>query len=107
MLNAIPASHGTTHKFNKETTAPNRRFPHRWQWSRFEQIGRPTVSVDLAILDASLAVESALAKSQPKGATMSSSARQCDIASRVSHGEKQLFNGLGNDASGFSALAIR
>lgn len=106
LLNAIPASHGTTHKFTKETAAPTvgfRTVGNGRDWSKSTDAN---VSVDLAILDASLGVESALADSNPRGRdfVMEREARR-HLRAAFSHGEKQVFYGTGNDSDGFTGLA--
>jgi hypothetical protein len=105
LLNAIPASHGTTHKFNKESTAPTVGFRTPGNGRDLSKSADTQVSVDLAILDASLAIESALAKSHPKGADyVIEREAMRHLRAAFSHAEKQMFYGLGNDAAGFSAL---
>jgi hypothetical protein len=106
LLNAIPASHGTSHKFTKETTAPTVGFRTVGNGRDLSKSGDTNVTVDLAILDASLAIESALAESNPKGADyVREREAMRHLRAAFSAGERQMFYGLGADASGFSGLA--
>jgi hypothetical protein len=105
-LNAITASHGTDHKFVKESAAPTVGFRTPGNGRDLSASGDTVVTVSLAILDASLAVESALAKSHPRGEdyVLEREAMR-HLRAAFSHGEKQMFYGTGNDASGFAGLA--
>jgi hypothetical protein len=106
MLNAIPASHGNLHKFTKETAAPTVGFRTVGNGRDLSKSGDTNVTVELAILDASLAIESALAKSNPRGADFVVEREAMrHIRAAFSHGERQMFYGLGNDSDGFTGLA--
>lgn len=106
LLNAITASHGTKHQFVKESTAPTVGFRAAGDGRDLSKSGDTLVTVDLAILDATLAIESALAKSNPKGPdyVREREARR-HLRAAFSHGEKQMFYGTSNDAGGFPGLA--
>lgn len=106
LLNAIPASHGTQHKFVKETTAPTVGFRAVGDGRDMSKSADTVVTVDLKILDATLTIESALAKSNPRGAdyVREREARR-HLRQAFAVGEKQMFYGTDADAGGFAGLA--
>ncbi len=105
-LNAIEASHGTDHKFIKETTAPTVGFRAPGDGRDHSKSGDTVVTVGLKILDASYHVEAALADSHPRGRDyVVQREGNRHLRAAFSHGEKQLFYGAGNDAGGFTGLA--
>lgn len=106
MLNAIVASHGTDHKFLKETAAPTVGFRAPGTGRDHSKSGDTVVTVGLQILDASFHVEAALADSNPRGRQfVIDRESNRHLRAAFSHGEKQVFYGLGNDALGFTGLA--
>lgn len=106
LLNAIEASHGTDHKFVREASAPTVGFRVSGTGVDHDASGDTAVTVGLQILDASFHVEAALADSNPRGRdyVVAREARR-HLRAAFSHGEKQVFYGLGNDAAGFDGLA--
>lgn len=105
-LNAITASHGTDHKFVRESGAPvvGFRTPGTGRdWSRSQDT---VVTVALAILDASFGIEAALADSNPRGRdyVMAREAKR-HLRAALAAAERQVFYGLGASATGFSGLA--
>lgn len=107
MLNAIVASHGTDHKFTKETGAPTVGFRAVGDGRDHSSSEDTLVTIALKILDASFHVEAALADSNPRGRdyVMEREAMR-HLRAAFSHGEKQVFYGSGGaDAGGFDGLA--
>ena len=106
-LNAETASNGTLHKYTKETGAPVVGF-------RAANAGRGAldssidtlVTVTLQILDASFMLDQALAGAYQKGGAAGLVAREARRHLRAAffHAEKQIINGVGNDASGFVGM---
>lgn len=106
-LAADVASHGTDHKYLKESGAPTVGF-------RAANAGRPhsksadtLVTVGLKILDASHHQDCKLADSYPRGGATSWMARESrrHLRAAMQMAEKQIFYGTGNAASGFVGLA--
>lgn len=106
-MNAILASHGTDHKFVKESAAPTVGFRAAGEGRDHSKSGDTVVTVGLKILDASFHVEAALADSNPRGRdyVLEREAMR-HLRAAFSHGEKQLFYGTGGgDSGGFTGLA--
>lgn len=104
-LMAELASHGTDHKYLKETGAPTVGF-------RAVNVGRdhgkPTdiwVTEALKVLDACFDIDCKLADSNPRGVdyVMARQARR-HLRAAFAAAELQIFNGTGADAAGFSGL---
>lgn len=104
---AVVASNGTTHKFNKQTTAPSVGFRSVNDGRENDHSEDTTVSVDLKILDASLSVDKSVADSYI-GGTDAFLAREAGrhLKSAFFKAEQQIVNGTtGGDAAGCSGLA--
>lgn len=106
LLNADSSSHGTQHKYVKESGAPTVGF-------RAPNVGRDhskssdtVVTLDLKILDACFNVDAKLADSNPRGVdfVMAREARR-HLRAAFAAAERQFFYGTGADAGGFAALA--
>lgn len=104
-LAADEASNGTDHKYTKETGAPTVGF-------RLPNVGRENakssdtlVTIALKILDASFAVDKAIADAYRKGPGVYV-AREAKrhLKAAFSLAEKQLINGTGQEADGFTGL---
>lgn len=104
-LAADVASNGTEHKYLKETGAPT---------VGFRAVNTPvdnSVSADtlvtetLKILDASFAADKAVADAYKNGAMafLGREGRR-HLKAALSHAEKQIINGTGNEADGFNGL---
>lgn len=108
-LHAIEASHGTDHKFLKESGAPAVGFRAANAGIEWKDSTDTLVTLALKILDASFGVDRALADNHVKGAPawMAREAKR-HLRSAMAHAEKQLFRGDGsadaNDAGGFQGL---
>lgn len=104
-LSATVASNGTDHKYLKESGAPVVGF-------RAANAGRENgasadtlVTINLKILDASFAIDKALADSYHKGADacIASHAKR-HLKAALFGAERQIINGTGVDSSGFTGL---
>lgn len=106
VLNPITASHGTSHKFLKETGAPTVGFRAVGDGIDRSKSTDTAVTVDLKVLDAGFYIEAALARSNPKGIdyVLNRESRRM-LRAAFSIGERQLFYGTAVDAAGFAGLA--
>lgn len=106
-LAADTASHGTDHKFLKETAAPTVGFRAANAGRDHSKSGDEVVTVGLKILDASHHQDCKLADSYPKGGSDAWMARESQrhLRAAFSVAEKQIFYGTGNEATGFLGLA--
>lgn len=104
-LMADVASHGTDHKYLKETGAPVVGF-------RAPNVGKDHgadadvwVTLELKILDACFDIDAKLADSHPRGveAIMARKASR-HLRAAFAAAELQIFNGTGADATGFAGL---
>lgn len=100
------ASNGTVHKYNKETGAPVVGFRSPNAGRELDSSIDTQVSIDLKILDASFLVDLALANAYQRGGPAALVAREARRHLRAAFfaAEKQLVNGTGNDAGGFTGL---
>jgi len=103
---AIEASNGTEHKYLKQTGAPVVGFRAPNTGRENSKSTDTLVTISLKILDASFAVDKALADSHSRGpeALVAREARR-HLRASFAHAEKQLIYGTGNEADGFTALA--
>lgn len=100
------ASNGTVHKYNKETGAPVVGFRSPNAGRELDSSADTQVSIDLKILDASFLVDLALANAYQRGGPQALVAREArrHLRAALFAAEKQLVNGTGNDAGGFTGL---
>lgn len=106
VLPAVKSSHGTSHKYNKQTTAPGVGF-RAINTGITNSAGEETqVTVTLAFLDATVRRDIAVAKADPRGvdAYMAGQAEK-SLRAAFAHAEAQVINGTGNEADGFNGLA--
>lgn len=109
MLHAIPASHGTDHKYIKRTAAPTVGFRAANAGIDWKASTSSLVTLNLAILDASFGMDKALADSHVNG-TDAAIMREANIHLRaaMAHAELQVIYGDGgadaNDATGFQGI---
>lgn len=105
-IDADTASHGTDHKYIKETGAPTVGFRAE-NAGRFHSKSADTlVSISLKIFDASFTCDKAIADAYPKGGAAAWLAREARRHLRAGFvgAEKQLLYGTGQDAGGFTGL---
>jgi hypothetical protein len=105
-LGAVSASHGTQHKYLRESGAPVVGFRAANAGREWSSDADTLVTIDLKILDASFGIDRALAESFPGGAdaVMARKARR-SLRAAFSQGERQFLYGTGNSADGFLGLA--
>lgn len=105
-LAAVPASNGTVHKWNKQTTSPTTGFRAVNDGRENDKAEDTTVTENLKILDASFAVDMALAGGYKGGADalIEREAKRA-LKSAFFSAESQLINGTGADSGGFNGLA--
>jgi len=106
-LNAMMSSNGTTHKFNKETTAPTIGFRAINAGADYTAGSSTPVSVDLKYIDATIREDVALCRAFRGGseAWLDRVTRK-QLRQALSVLEKQVFNGTTEgDAGGFSGLS--
>lgn len=106
-LAAVPASNGTNHSYLKETSAPvvGFRAPNV---GRFNSTDADTkVEIALQILDASFAVDKALADAYTRGGAPAYLSRRGkrSLKAALAGAEKQIFYGTGSDSDGFVGMA--
>lgn len=106
LLNTDMASHGTQHKYVKESGAPTVGFRAANAGRDHSKSGDTVVTIDLKILDACFHVDAKLADSNPRGVdfVMSREAKR-HLRAAFSAAERQFFYGTGVDAGGFAGLA--
>lgn len=103
---AIAASNGSQHKYTKETAAPATGFRAESDGRENTKSTDTAVTVTMKILDASFAVDIAVAdtfKDGPEAWIQKELARF--LRSAMFNAEKQMFYGTGNDAGGFAGIA--
>jgi len=105
-LAADIASNGTSHKYLKETGAPVVGFRSANTGRENQKSTDTQVTIDLKILDASFAVDQAVANEYRLGrdAYILREARR-HLKAALFEAEKQIINGTGNNADGFTGLA--
>lgn len=105
-LAADVASNGETHKYTKETAAPVVGFRAANTGRENKKSTDTLVTVTLKILDASFAVDKAVAMAYKRGAD-AYVAREAKrhLKAAFAHAEGQLLYGTGNEADGFAGLA--
>lgn len=105
-LAADVASNGTDHKYVKETTAPVVGFRAANTGRENKRSDDTLVTINLKILDASFAVDKALAVSYRRGAEayVAREARR-HLKAAFFKAEQQFINGTDSDADGFNGLA--
>lgn len=109
-MHVIPASHGTDHKFLKETGAPAVGFRAANAGIEWTTDADTLVTLNLKILDASFGVDRALVDSAARGgSTIMQRKAMRHLRAAFSHAELQMIYGDGgvdaNDATGFQGLA--
>jgi hypothetical protein len=109
LLRVLPAkksSHGTTHKYMKEITAPGVGFRDVNTGITNAAGEEEQVSVGLKFLDASVRRDIAKAKAYPKGqeAYMMWQGEK-SLKTALANCENQIINGTGNSSDGFNGLA--
>lgn len=103
-----PATHGTVHKYTKETGAPVVGFRSANGGRDMDHSEDTEVTATLQILDWSFAIDKALADAYKRGGASAKVAREArrHLRAAMFAYEKQLFNGtIGGDASGFTGFA--
>lgn len=107
MLSAIEASNGTDHKFLKETSAPVVGFRDPNDGLENTAGVDTLVTINLKILDASFAIDVAIADAFAKGGAPALLDRETGrhLKQSFSHAERQIFNGTGNEGDGFTGLS--
>ena len=104
-LAADSASDGTVHKYLKETGAPVVGFRDPDEGRDHSKSTDELVTINLKVLDASFHVIKVIADAYKKGAdALIAREGMRHLRAAFALAEKQIFNGLGNDAKGFSAL---
>lgn len=105
-LMAVKASHGTQHKYLRETGAPTVGFRAANAGRAWTTDADTLVTVDLKIVDASYGVDQSLADSYPQGrdAFMERKGLR-SLRASLQLCEKQFLYGTGNDSGGFVGLA--
>lgn len=109
-MHAIPASHGTDHKYLKESGAPVVGFRAANAGIDWKTDSDTLVELALKILDASFGVDRALIDNAARGgASIMMRKAQRHLRAAFAHAELQMFYGDGgvdaNDAAGFKGLA--
>lgn len=107
-LQYTPATHGTVHKYTKETGAPVVGFRAANAGREFDSSVDTEVTATLAILDWSFLIDKALADAYKRGGAEAKVAREGRRHLRAAFFayEQQLFNGtVGGDATGFAGFA--
>lgn len=109
-MHTIPASHGTDHKFLKESAAPAVGFRAANAGIEWRVDSDTLVTLALKILDASFGIDRALVDSAARGgATIMQRKAMRHLRAAFSHAELQLLYGDGgvdaNDSGGFQGLA--
>lgn len=106
-LQATYATHGTVHKYAKETGAPVVGFRAANAGREHDSSVDTLVTIDLAILDASNTVDQAIADAYMKGGAEAYIDKENlrHLRQAFFWAEKQLFYGVDNDAAGFIGLA--
>lgn len=105
-LAALPASHGTQHKYLREDGAPVVGFRAANAGIDWSADSDELVTVDLKILEASFGIDKALADSYPKGASAAIHRKGMrHLRQAMFVGEKQFLYGTGADSGGFKGLA--
>lgn len=106
LLNSDVASHGTTHKYLKESGAPTVGFRAPNAGRAHSKSADTVVSLDLKILDACYHVDAKLADSNPRGVdfVMARESRR-HLRAAFAASERQFFYGTDEDAGGFAGLA--
>jgi hypothetical protein len=105
-LIADMASHGTKHEYLKETGAPVVGFRAANTGRDYDSSIDELVTINLAILDATFAVDKALADAYQRGGAEAYLAKEARRHLRAAFFavEKQFFQGTGLDANGFSGF---
>lgn len=104
-LAAIPASKGTDHMVITETTAPTVGFRSVNDGRENSESADTVTTLNLKILDASFAIDLALANSYAKGVdAMIQREGMRALRAALFQAEKQVFYGTGNDSGGFAGL---
>lgn len=109
-MHAIPASHGTDHKFLKESGAPAVGFRAANTGIEWKVDSDTLVTLALKILDASFGIDRALVDSAMRGgSTIIMRKAMRHLRAAFAHAELQLIYGQGsanaNDSGGFDGLA--
>lgn len=109
-MQAIPASHGTDHKYLKETGSPSVGFRAANAGIEWKTDADTLVSIALKILDASFGIDRALVDNAARGgATIMMRKAMRHLRAAFAHAELQMIYGDGgadaNDSSGFQGLA--
>lgn len=107
-LPAVPSSNGTVHQYSKEIAAPTVGFRTENTGRDFSKSGDVIVATTLKILDASFAVDKAVADAWQRGGAQAYLAREAGrhIGAAMFKAEQQYFNGtVSADAGGFTGFA--
>ena len=104
----VPATHGTVHKYTKESTAPTVGFRAANAGRAFSKSGDTEVTATLKILDWSYAVDKAIADAYVLGGASAFVGREGrrHLRAALFAYEKQILNGtVDGDAAGFDGFA--
>ena len=105
-MHTIPASHGTDHKYLKETGAPVVGFRAANAGVEWKTDADTLVTLALKILDASFGIDRALVDSAARGgAYVMQRKAMRHLRAAFAHAELQMLYGADNDAGGFQGLA--
>jgi hypothetical protein len=106
LLNSDMASHGTSHKYVKESGAPTVGFRAANAGRDHSASSDTVVTIDLQILDACFHIDAKLADSNPRGVdfVMGRESRR-HLRAAFAAAERQFFYGTGADAGGYAGLA--
>lgn len=102
-LAAVPASHGTTHKYNKRTVAAGVGFRAIGAGQDNAAGEIEQVTETLKLLDATVRRDQGAVQGAPAG-YLANEARW-SLRAAFAHAEGQLIDGTGNEADGFNGLA--
>jgi hypothetical protein len=105
LIATIEASHGTQHKYVKETGAPTVGFRAPNVGRDRDKSGDTVVTEDLKYLDCAYDIDKALASSNPRGVdyVMMREGRR-HLRAGFAAAERQIFAGTGADAGGYAGL---
>lgn len=100
-----PASHGTEHKYVKESAAPTVGFRAVNTGRDRSKSGDTSVTETLKYLDCAFHVDKAIATSNPRGVdyVMAREGRR-HLRAGFAAAERQIFDGTGSDAGGYAGL---
>jgi hypothetical protein len=104
-IDVLEASHGTEHKYVKETGAPTVGFRAANVGRDRDKSGDTLVTETLKYLDCAFDVDKMLASSNPRGVdyVMSREGRR-HLRAGFAAAERQIFSGTGADAGGYAGL---